>query len=231
MIVGTTALGKEWLITKAYREGDNLAIEGWISTPMRDMEKDILEPEAFSGDALAGYFQRGAPISTEHNTSGYPVGYMLRSTLVRQGQVIQEEKNPKHLEADPEYRYFDPLGIGWYGKGIIYDETASKNVTKGAVGAFSWIGMPRLWDDLPDGGRRFKTKGAINPLLEATITAYPINQAAIMRIAKSHGYDAVPKKTYKIDKRAVVEAFIEMRPEIVEEAVKRAFAERQKRNA
>lgn len=228
MIVGTTALGKEWLITKAYQQGNDVAIEGWVSTPMRDLEKDILEPEAFSGEALAGYFQRGAPISTEHDTKGYPVGVMVRSSLVREGQVFQEETNQKRQDADTTYRYFDQHGTGWYGKGLIYDDKAKKGVLGGAVGAFSWIGMPRLWDDLPDGGKRFKTKGAINPLLEATITAYPINQAAIMRIAKAHGYTGEVKKSYKLDINAVIEAFMEMRSDIVEEAIRRAFEERQK---
>src|SRR5260221_6994188 len=101
MIMGATALGKEWLITKAYTlDEGSLAIEGWISTPLKDMEKDILEPEAFSGETLYGLFQRGAPISTEHDTRGYPVGYLQKATLVREGKILQEEDNPKHEKVD-----------------------------------------------------------------------------------------------------------------------------------
>jgi hypothetical protein len=221
MILGASPslLGKEWIITKAYEKPDgSVAIEGWISTPLKDLEKDILEPEAFQGDGLTSYFQKGAPISSEHNTTGYPVGYLQKAVLVRSGAVLQEENNPRYDKA--EFRFFDPLGTGWYGLGTIYEEKAAAGVRKGSVGSFSWIGHPKTWQDLPGGGRRFSEKGAINPLLEVTITAYPINQAAIMRIAKAHGY-VEEKKLYVLNLSDVAD--LAVRPVAMHNAVDRAF--------
>jgi hypothetical protein len=221
LITGTTALAKEWLISKAYvREDGTLAVEGWISTPMRDLEKDIMEPESFSGVALYDYMQKGAPISTEHDTNGYPVGYLQKTTLVREGKVLQEETNP--IQPGGDYRYFDPSMIGWYGLGTIDDEVAAKNILKGKVRSFSWIGMPRLFDKLPDGGRRFSQKGAINPLLEVTVTAYPINTAAVMRIAKSYGYPT-EEPTYTLNLQAVVDAYLAMKEGVIRRKVAEAF--------
>jgi hypothetical protein len=221
LITGTTALAKEWLISKAYvREDGSLAVEGWISTPMRDLEKDIMEPESFSGAALYDYMQKGAPISTEHDTNGYPVGYLQKATLVREGKVLQEENNP--IQPGANYRYFDPAMIGWYGLGTIDDEVAAKNILKGKVRSFSWIGMPRLFDKLPDGGRRFSQRGAINPLLEVTVTAYPINTAAVMRIAKSYGYPT-EEPMYTISTKALVDALVEIQGTSI---IRRKVAER-----
>jgi hypothetical protein len=224
MLVGTSKslLGKEWIITKAYDKPDgSVAIEGWISTPLIDMEKDILEPEAFQGEGLTNYFQKGAPISSEHNTTGYPVGYLQKAVLNRAGVgIIQEENNPRYDRA--EFRFFDPLGTGWYGMGTIYEEKAANNVRKGTVGSFSWIGHPKTWEDRAGGGRRFSEKGAINPLLEVTITAYPINTAAIMRIAKAHGYVEEKKKMYVLNLSDVAD--LAMRPDTMRKATEREFS-------
>jgi hypothetical protein len=225
LIAGTTALAKEWLISKAYvREDGTLAIEGWISTPMKDLEGDILEPESFSGGALHSYMQRGAPISTEHDTRGYPVGYLQKATLVREGKIIQEEVNP--IQPGGEYRHFDSSMIGWYGLGTIDDKVAADNILKGKVRAFSWIGMPRIWDALPGKGRRYSQKGAINPLLEVTVTAYPINTDAVMRIAKSYGYPTT-EPTYTLDLQAVVDAYLAMKGGVIRRKVAEAFTKDQ----
>jgi len=191
------------------------AVEGWISTNLKDMEKDILEPEAFQGDTLSAYFQRGAPISSEHDTIGYPVGYLRKAVLVRDGAIIQAEDNPLYAKTD--FLDFKPVGTGWYGLGTIDNPEAASNVRKGKVRSFSWIGKPISWVDLPDGGKHFKSQGAINPLLETTITAYPINQTAIMRVAKAHGINVEAgdptraektnprKKTYSIPTQALMD--------------------------
>lgn len=179
-------VGKEWLVTKAWANPDGTVnVEGWVSTNAKDIEKDIMEPETFQ-DSIEGYFERGAPISTEHNTRDYPVGYMLRSILVRDGQAFMDLQNPRHPQGNFKYR--DDTGTGWYGLGVIDDERAALAVAKGKLSSFSWIGMPRLWTPIPGGGRHFSQKGGIDPLLEATITAYPINPTAIMRVAKAYGY-------------------------------------------
>lgn len=212
MIVGQSLIlmSKEWLITKAYPQPDgSVSIEGWISTPLQDMEKDIIEPEAFAGTGFQSYFEHGAPISSNHDTTGYPVGHMVKGVLVRNGVVIQSENHPDY--PDVKFTSFDGFGTGWYGRGIIHEKRAADYITKGMMRSFSWIGKPTNWEDLPDGGRHFKSRGAINPLLEATVTAYPINQAAVLRIAKAHGYELEvpePKQMYVIDLAAVVGAAI-----------------------
>ena len=160
-------------------------VEGWISTPNRDIEGDILEPDAFIGDALSDYMRRGAPMSMEHNTNALPVGYLTKSVVVKNGLILQSEENPDHPGTN--FHYFSG-GSGWYGSGVIYDKEAARHVTLGSVKSFSWIGMPKTWENLPGKGRHFKMAGSINPLLETTITAYPVNTTATMRIAKSLGY-------------------------------------------
>jgi hypothetical protein len=231
MLVGSSValLGKEWIITKAYDKPDgSVSIEGWISTPLKDMEKDILEPEAFAGEGFTDYFRKGAPISSEHDTKGYPVGYLQKSVLVRDGAIIQSEDNPLHDKT--EFLDFNGMGTGWYGLGSIFEPKAALSVRKGTVRSFSWIGHPKAWDNLGDGGRHFKAKGTINPLLEATITAYPINQAAIMRVAKAHGFSVEPVKTYSIPTQALIDLVMNSRhvQEMSKSAVERAFAKKDK---
>lgn len=190
-------LGKAFEIKKSYRRPDgSLGIEGWISTPTRDIEKDVIEPESFAGDGFRDYMRRGAPVSIEHNTRSLPVGYLLKSRLVRDGSVIQDEDNPKHQSED--FRYFDG-GTGWYGLGVVYNEDAIAGINKGVISSFSWIGMPVDWDNLADGGRRFSKKGSIKPVIEVTVTAYPVNTTATMQIAKARGYG------YRIDRKKMVE--------------------------
>ena len=179
-------LGKGFELRKSYIRADgSLGIEGWVSTPAKDIEKDVMEPESFAGDGLHAYMQRGAPISVEHNTRTFPVGFMQKSLLVRDGKIIQQEDNPKHPVVEP--RFYEG-GTGWYGVGTIYDKAAAIGVMKGTVSSFSWLGMPVEWDNFPDGGKHFTKKGSVNPLLEVTVTAYPVNTTATMRIAKSLGY-------------------------------------------
>jgi hypothetical protein len=196
-------LGKSFAIQKSYvRPDGTLAIEGWISTPKKDIERDILEPESFAGPGLHEYMQRGAPISVEHNTRTFPVGYLQKARLVRDGEVIQDEVNPKQPAED--FRYYREeveaqKGTGWYALGSIYSENAKIGIQKGVVSSFSWLGMPVEWEPMADGGKHFVSKGSVNPILEVTITAYPVNTAATLRIAKSRGY--VPH----LDRKRLVE--------------------------
>src|SRR5436309_518908 len=60
-------------------------VEGWISTPKKDIEKDVMEPESFSA-ALPDYMHRGAPMSIEHGTKLLPVGFLHKAALVRDGK-------------------------------------------------------------------------------------------------------------------------------------------------
>lgn len=191
----TEFLGKSWTIKKAWiNEDGSVNVEGWVSTNNKDRERDIIEPEAFGDGTLDGYFDRGAPISCEHNTDDMPVGYMLKSALVRDGQVFHQINNTRHPTAD--FKYFDESekGTGWYGLGVIDEPRIAKAANSGKLSSFSFIGQIQSWTPLDDGGKLFKA-GDINPLLEATITAYPINPTAIMRIAKSYGYPVRPAST------------------------------------
>lgn len=176
---------KNGLMLAVVNEDASVDVEGWISTPNKDIEKDILEPESFN-PALHDYMQRGAPMSVEHGTKLLPVGFLQKAALVRDGKAFTVVDNPKHPTI--EFRYPFEGKTGWYGRGNIYDPKASMGVVKGTVSSFSWIGMPKEWEDLPDEGRRFSKNGAINPLIETTLTAYPVNTAATMRIAKAAGY-------------------------------------------
>lgn len=182
-------VGKPWLVTKAWTNEDGTVnVEGWVSTNELDLEKDIMEPETFADRPIEQYFERGAPVSSEHDTSALPVGYMLKAALVRDGNIFQSLDNPRHPTAD--FKYFDPseTRTGWYGLVTIDDGKTAVAVAKGKLSSFSWIGMPKSWTPRPGGGRHFNNKGGIDPLLEATITAYPVNPNAIMRVAKAYGY-------------------------------------------
>lgn len=167
------------------RQDGSLGFEGWISTPKKDIEKDIVEPESFSGAALKDYMRRGAPVSIDHNTRTIPVGYLMKSMLVRDGRIIQLEHNPKQPTQE-DWRAFEG-GTGWYAMGAVFDPRAALGIQKGVLSSFSWLGMPVDWEKLDDGGKHFSKPGSINPLLESTLTAYPINTDAVLRIAKSYG--------------------------------------------
>lgn len=184
--IGKTFHGlKSGLMLSVVNEDASVDVEGWISTPTKDVEKDIMEPESFN-PALQDYMQRGAPMSVEHGIKLLPVGFLHKAALVRDGKPFVTLDNPKHPTV--EFRYPFEGKTGWYGRGNIYDGKAAMGVVKGTVSSFSWIGMPKEWEDLSDEGRRFSKPGAINPILETTLTAYPVNTSATMRIAKAAGY-------------------------------------------
>lgn len=184
--IGKSFIGlRDGMMLALPRDDGSVDVEGWISTPMKDIEKDILEPESFD-PALEGYMQRGAPMSIEHGTKLLPIGFLHKAALVRNGKPFKVFDNPKH---DPvQFRYPFEGQTGWYGRGNIYDPKAAMGVMKGTVSSFSWIGMPKEWESLDDGGRHFTKSGSIDPVLETTVTAYPINTGATMRIAKAAGY-------------------------------------------
>ena len=189
--IGKTFTGLEGgMMLSIINDEGTVDVEGWISTPFKDIEKDILEPEAFS-PAVRDYMQRGAPVSVEHGIKLLPVGFLQKAALVRDGKVFEEIDNPKH----PKIAFKLPFdnGTGWYGRANIYDQKAAMGVVKGTLSSASWIGMPKEWEPLIDGGRRFSKPGSINPILETTLTAYPINTSATMRIAKAAGY--VPSRS------------------------------------
>lgn len=191
-------VGKTWVVEKAWTQDDgSLAIEGWISTNHPDLEKDVVEPEAFYGETFEEYFSRSAPLSSNHDTDGYPIGHLQKGVLVRDGVIFQEEYHP----TDPsEFSHFNPAtkGTGWYGRGVITDERVASHVQKGNLGAFSWIGNLKAYEPLTGGGRRYHL---IDPLIESTVAAYPVNPKAVMQIAKAYGLDEGKTMTDKNPER------------------------------
>ena len=181
---GFNPVGKTWLVEKAWLQSDGtLAIEGWVSTNHPDLEKDVVEPEAFYGETFESYYARSAPLSSNHDTDGYPIGHLQKGVLVRDGVIFQEEYHP----TDPaEFTNYNPAtkGTGWYGRGVITDERVASHVHKGNMGAFSWIGNLKAYEPLVGGGKRYHT---VDPLIESTVAAYPVNPKAVMQIAKAYG--------------------------------------------
>lgn len=164
-------VAKSFYVAKSWSIGEVTYIEGWVSTEDRDIEKDIVPPEAFA-TSMKGYFDRRAPLSSNHGTKKYPVGHLQKSALVRDGTVFAEFEHP----TDPApFEHFPAKGTGWYARGVLTDTDAASAVSKGNIGAFSWIGNLHTYQPLEDGGRKYLE---VNPLLESTIAAYPVNPQA-----------------------------------------------------
>lgn len=173
-------------ISKAWVGDDEvLHIEGWMSTPDRDLEKDITEPEAFKGGPLANYFtDRSAPLSLDHNTTGLPVGHLQKAAILRNGTVLETANHP----TDPaEFTHLPTSGSGVWVRGVITEEPAKSAVLKGNVAGMSFIGNFTRYEPLPGGGRRFLR---IDPLVESTVAAYPVNtKAAFSTVQKALGIE------------------------------------------
>lgn len=159
------------LAHKARLDNGDTVIEGWVSTPDPDLDKDIVEPGAFLG-AMDAYASVGMPLSSEHNVNAYPVGHGQRVAVVENGQI---KKSSTHPDDPAEFEHFPSSGSGVYGRFVITEPAASLAVYKGNVRGFSWIGKPMEKEPLPSGGSRIKR---VEPWLESTIAAYPVNQRA-----------------------------------------------------
>lgn len=179
-VVSKAFVQPEAFIQKAWLgEDGSTYIEGWISTPDRDLQKDIVEPEAFS-DAMERYFRVGAPVSSEHNTKNLPVGHLQKAAVVRDGQIV---KATQHPDDAAEFEFFPGAGTGVWGRAKLTDATTGTAVKSGNVRGFSWIGLPTKTEPLPGGGRRF----LVTTWNETTVAAYPINQSAAIMAAKAFG--------------------------------------------
>jgi hypothetical protein len=164
------------VVTKAWTNG-NLIVEGWISTPDRDLQGEVTLPEAFL-DASDDYAARGMPLSSEHNTKKYPVGHGQRVAIVRDGVVLKSVVHP----TDPadDFECFPMSGTGVYGRFAITESEAAGAVYKGNVRSFSYIAKPVESEPLQPNGRVLKK---FAPWLESTIAAYPVNGKAVMTSA------------------------------------------------
>jgi hypothetical protein len=177
-------VAKQFIIQKAW-DGpteDSAIIEGWTSTEDPDMEKDVVPPECFE-TSLGEYMARKGPLTSEHDTRGYPIGHAQRVALVRDGKIF---KSATHPDDPAEFEHFPQSGTGMYGRYIITDPVAATAVKKGNVGGFSWIGNLKRYEPLPGGGRRFLL---VDPLRENTVAAYPVNSKAVLMAVKAFQAD------------------------------------------
>lgn len=167
-------VAKSILVMKAWQgEDEDVFVEGWVSTEDRDQYRDIVPPEVFA-DSLNDYMLRAAPLSRNHDIKEDPIGHMQRMALVRDGQIFMESAHP----SDPaEFEHFPATGTGLYGRGVVNNAKAASQVMKGNMAGFSWIGRLKEYEPLPDGGKKY---GRIDPLVETTLAAYPVNTKARM---------------------------------------------------
>ena len=180
-------VGKSFLIEKAWSadEGQTCTIEGWVSTPDPDSEKDVVEPEAFLA-AMPGYVARRMPLSSEHQLKALPIGHGQRVAIVRDGRVLHEAAHPTDAA---DFEHLPDSGSGVYARFVINDSAHANQVLKGNVGGFSWVGNLREYEPLPSGGKRFLR---IDPWMESTVAAYPINGSAVLTVAKAYDAQLAP---------------------------------------
>lgn len=195
-------VAKEFAAVKSFRsgEGEPLVIEGWLSTPDPDLEKDIVQPESFT-KSIKSYFRRRAPLSYEHKTDRIPAGHLQRGAIVRDGQIITQATHP----SDPHsFEHFEEsmaetgTRTGVYVRGVITNEMVGKSVERGDMGSFSYIANVTKFRYLPGGGREFLEQ---DPWLESTVAAYPVNQNAVITVAKAYGLveESMPNWETKLD--------------------------------
>jgi hypothetical protein len=175
VVVKFTTIEKAW-----DNDAGDCVIEGWVSTDDPDSEHDVVPPEAFA-EALDGYAQRRMPLSSEHQMAKHlPIGHGQHIALVREGKVFKAASHP----TDPaDFEHFPNTGTGVYGRYVITDPQHATSVRKGNVGGFSWVGNLTEYEPLSTGGRKFSK---IEPWLESTIAAYPVNTKAVLLAAKSY---------------------------------------------
>jgi hypothetical protein len=193
---------KEFTSIKSYQagEGEPLVIEGWLSTPDQDLEKDIVQPESFT-KSMKGYFRRRAPLSYEHKTDRIPAGHLQRGAIVRDGQIVAESTHPSDphtFEHLAESMAETGTKTGVYVRGVITNEMVGKSVDQGDMGSFSYIANVTKFRYLPGGGREFLEQ---DPWIESTVAAYPVNQNAVITVAKAFGLveDSMPNWEDKLN--------------------------------
>jgi hypothetical protein len=183
-------ISKQGLIVKSWETNDTAFVEGWLSTPSLDLEKDITEPESFT-NSIDGYFSRRAPLSIEHGTKTIPIGHLQKAAIVRDGSVLKSAVHP----TDPaEFEHFPGSGDGVWVRAAINEESGISAIKKGNVGGFSFIANGSEFERIP-GGRYRYTK--LDPWIESTVAAYPINPNAVIAVAKAYGLQPLetPKET------------------------------------
>lgn len=161
-----------------------LVVEGWVSTPDEDWQRDVVLPEAFM-KALPGYASVGMPLTTEHQMfpdknglKRYPVGHGQRIAIYKAGQVVAEATHPTDAA---EFENIPAGGDGVWGRFLITEQEAGGAVRKGNVRGFSFIAVPGSEQPRSPKGRLITE---IRQWAECTIAAFPVNQSA--RILAAH---------------------------------------------
>ena len=161
-----------------------LVVEGWVSTPDEDWQRDVVLPEAFV-KALDGYAGVGMPLTTEHQMfpdknglTRYPVGHGQRIAIYKGGTVIAEATHPTDVA---EFENLPAGGDGVWGRFLITEQEASGAVRKGNVRGFSFIAVPGSEQPRRPKGRLITE---LRQWAECTVAAFPVNQGA--RIVAAH---------------------------------------------
>jgi hypothetical protein len=173
--VGFFTLEKAW-----GEEGEDCYYEGWLSTPDKDLEKDVTEPEAFI-PVLKGYFSRRAPVSVQHGTQFLPAGHLQKAVVVRDGKILATAEHPTD---SADFEFFPASGSGVWVRGRLTEDPARTSVRKGNCGGLSFIGMATEYSKFPGGGMHV-TK--LSTLQETTVAPYPVNLSAQIAVAKAFG--------------------------------------------
>lgn len=191
-------VGKDWpTIVKAFDGPNNTTIvEGWLSTPDEDAQKDIVEPEAFM-KSIDSFFARRAPLSLNHDLKALPVGHLQKGAIVRDGKILKSASHP----TDPaDFEHFPNNGSGVYVRAAITNQDAASAVRLGNVGGFSWVGKGKGTPRGPKGTHYTE----IDLWMESTLAAYPINHTSIITVAKAFGYEqATEEETPEMNEEAV----------------------------
>jgi hypothetical protein len=177
-------------------DGADCFYEGWLSTPTKDLERDITEPEAFVG-VIKSYFARRAPVSVQHGTQYLPAGHLQKAVVVRDGNVLATAEHPTDAA---EFEHFPGSGSGVWVRGRLTEAPARDSVRKGNCGGMSFIAMASEYTPLYGGGRRI-TK--LSQLQETTVAPYPANPEAAIAVAKAFGLSPAEDHQDKDDKVSV----------------------------
>ncbi len=168
----------EYVIEKAWADGENTIFEGWMSTPKKDRQNQITPPEAFT-DALDSYFARSAPLSAVHDMKHLPIGHLQKAALVRDGVVFKSSSHP----TDPaEFTLFPGTGTGVWVRGVVNEPTHAHSIAKGNMGGMSWTGVVKKMTYDHTGT---EVLAQIDPLLESTLAPYPVNPEARVMATKA----------------------------------------------
>lgn len=166
------------VLIKAMDGTEEVIIEGWVSTPDEDFERDVIEPEAFI-PAMDGYAGVGMPLTSEHQMFPdrnelvkLPVGHGQRIAVVKDGKII---KAATHPDDAADFEFFPGMGDGVWGRFLVTDATCASAIKKGNIRGFSFVCWPGDAQPRYPRGRLVKS---VRHWAETTVAAFPVNQGS-----------------------------------------------------